>query len=820
MKRAISVLVILAMMIASVLVVVPVSAAGAVTEITSADDFLNMNSTGTYILANDITIREPYSGTFAGTFDGNNKTITLAGTATSVFYSINGGIVKNVKIAGNVTGEDITANYGALSPEASNCTIDGVNSAVSFTIAGEDDKADIFTGAGVGGIVGVAGDKTVVKNCVNSGNITVKCQGGDLAADANNHKESVGEFGLGGIVGKAYTTSWGTVTIDNCSSSGTLTTYQTRANVGGIIGMFYLTSGVVRKSANTGKINYTQTVYPTNAQSYQGVGGIVGSTRFTGDKDAASSVIIYGCNNGGAITVNNSEGSRNIWAGGILGRALATPNITISACNNTAKIVNNSEEGDWSAAGGIVGTFMSLGHGWTNTFKGDIKVLNCVNNGVIEASKHAAGILALSVEMASEDIKLTIEGCENKQTVTSKSHNAGGIVASMGYATYDKLVNGSIKNCINTANIGNSTTTGTNAGGIIAYFGAMGNGTFTIDKCYNSGTITAKPSGGVAGGIAGALVNGSKFTVSNCGSSKNGTVAQGTGMGGSNNTTTVGNITKAIDATDLDYLIASANTLKEEDYSASTWSDLTSAKATAESASAAKASQSAIDSAANALEAAINGLGLEEVDTTALAALVAEAKEIEKNEAKYTIKTYKKVINALYDAEAALASPYQSVIDAAAAALQEAIDGLADNPKYDPNKQPANKDEGNTDNGNSNSGNTGNTDNGNTDSGNTDNGNTNNGSSNDNGLGGLVPDSGNNSATTPEGDDGAGDVEGDVEGEGEGDVEGEGEGEAEGEGETEPAKKKGCGSSIAATAVVLSTVIALGAGVTFRKKED
>ena len=57
MKRAISVLVILAMMIASVLVVVPVSAAPAGTAVNSADEFLNMKSNGIYYLAKDITIK-------------------------------------------------------------------------------------------------------------------------------------------------------------------------------------------------------------------------------------------------------------------------------------------------------------------------------------------------------------------------------------------------------------------------------------------------------------------------------------------------------------------------------------------------------------------------------------------------------------------------------------------------------------------------------------------------------------------------------------------------------------------------------------------
>ena len=89
MKKTISILVIIAMMLASLLAIVPISAADPEgTAVTNETEFLAMTADGTYYLANDIVLSQPYGTIFSGTLDGNGKTITV--TNNPVFKNLAG----------------------------------------------------------------------------------------------------------------------------------------------------------------------------------------------------------------------------------------------------------------------------------------------------------------------------------------------------------------------------------------------------------------------------------------------------------------------------------------------------------------------------------------------------------------------------------------------------------------------------------------------------------------------------------------------------------------------------------------------------------
>ena len=99
MKRTISILVIVAMMLASLLAIVPVSAAEPEgTPVKNAKEFAAMDATGTYYLADDITISAP-SADFKGTLDGNGHTISnlkITGYKSTVGFfanTYNGAVV-------------------------------------------------------------------------------------------------------------------------------------------------------------------------------------------------------------------------------------------------------------------------------------------------------------------------------------------------------------------------------------------------------------------------------------------------------------------------------------------------------------------------------------------------------------------------------------------------------------------------------------------------------------------------------------------------------------------------------------------------------
>ena len=76
MKKALSLIMAICMIAA--LCSFSVAAAPEGTAISSAADFAAMDPAGTYYLANDITISEPYVNPFTGTIDGNGKTVTMA----------------------------------------------------------------------------------------------------------------------------------------------------------------------------------------------------------------------------------------------------------------------------------------------------------------------------------------------------------------------------------------------------------------------------------------------------------------------------------------------------------------------------------------------------------------------------------------------------------------------------------------------------------------------------------------------------------------------------------------------------------------------
>ena len=769
MKRIISVLVVLTMVLSSVLIVMPVSAASG-TAINNASDFLNMADNGAYYLAKDITITEAYSGTFSGSLDGNGKSITLSG-ASSALFMIDGATVKNLTLKGEISKKDVALSYGALAPEAKNCVIDNVDSQVKITIAGENDDA-VFTGMGVGGIIGYARNNVTIKNCDNSGAIKVNTKGGWLGTNSAGEKH--GWFGLGGIVGKVDA-GYTPFIIDTCTNSGALTSLQARTQLGGMVGEVKAAQATIRKSNNNGEINFTQTTYISSPASYSGIAGIVGATDFAADGQGASYLTIYGCNNTANVTDNAvSANTTNVWVGGILGRCLSPVKVTVSSCKNSGTITNNTKS-NWSSASGIVACFMSINLGWTTCKQApDMKILNCENTGAINGRSFAGGILGTTQQLNHENGKLVIEGCLNSGVIASEEGDAGGIVAAFGLGGgEDKLSNGTIKN---TKNTGSVTGAGVHAGGVIGYFGNMSDANFfTIENCTNSAAITSNNNAGLVGGIAGKLSNGALFKVINCASNgtiggtntatKKALIGNGTNVSvsgscygsgsdtyGTNDATNANTkvsaaLVKAVDNTDLVYLINYVKTLNSADYTSGSWSSVSTALSTAESAKSASV-QTTIDNAASGLENAIKNLALAPVDTSELAALIEEAEAV--NEDEYEFMGYANLMNVLANAKKALGSTSKSTVDAATVALQEALDALV----------PAANNGGNN--------------------------NTNNGDANNGGA-----------------DNGEADASDDA---------------AESGDEAE--EKKGCGSSIAATAVVLSTVLALGAGVAFRKKED
>lgn len=226
---------------------------------------------------------------FKGTFMGKRHTVKglASGEGLKSFglfgYVLRGNVynlvikdsaIKNAEIAGAFVAENECGriencyNYSYVSAEQKAGGIVGINNGgevkkcinfgvvyaeVAGGIIGEnletDSKASIVEilrnvgivigGRGVGGIVGINNDKAVIKQCVNTADISALCN-------------------VGGIVGA---NSRGTVA--ECRNSGNIYSKDEKSHIGGVVGV---NGGTVENSYNTGDIEGN--IY---------VGGVVGS---------------------------------------------------------------------------------------------------------------------------------------------------------------------------------------------------------------------------------------------------------------------------------------------------------------------------------------------------------------------------------------------------------------------------------------------------------------------------------------------------------------------------------------------------------------
>ena len=166
------------------------------------------------------------------------------------------------------------------------------------------------------------------------------------------------------------------------------------------------------------------------------------------------------------------------------------------------------------------------------------------------------------------------------------------------------------------------------------------------------------------------------------------------------------------DKTALEALIAEAENYNRADYTEETWAVFAEALTNAYGVDQdAAASQETVDEALAALQAAIDGLEKlrEDVNLDAIRSLIAEAQKLDKDD--YTAESWEAMQNALTDAVTAANDPEatQEQIDAAAAALEDAIGALekaepgeepgqdpGEEPGEDPGQNPDGKPDGNT----------------------------------------------------------------------------------------------------------------------------
>lgn len=375
--------------------------------ITNAAEFAAMTASGSYYLANDITIDATYTTVFTGVLDGRGHTVT---TSVPMFADMS-GTVKNLTVNGNIT---VASGYnGAVAKQTSgNAVYD------SITV-----NANLSGGSSTGGLVGYgpSGASIVATRCINNGNHSGTSQVGGLVGYVQGLTVAIDEcinYGnisstsySGGIIcrfGKNASTMSYRCNITNCINYGDVTSTNTRA-----AGVLAYSVGDITIS---GCINYGH-IYNTGNIVDFSAGGIYGEgsstyTSGTTTVNAKNSIAIRDCYNYGKIEATSS-------AGGIIARTSTVApasgyTYSIESCGNAGEIifVDGGSGKASRGAGGIVGYF----YGTTNH-----SISRCYNVGKVTASSSATDVVCKAAGIASyfNGTKVYFRDCYNAGTVTA-----------------------------------------------------------------------------------------------------------------------------------------------------------------------------------------------------------------------------------------------------------------------------------------------------------------------------------------------------------------------------------------------------------------
>ena len=455
---------------------------------------------------------EPIGGSknraFTGTFDGDGHTISglYINNGDSVYaglfgYVGRGGMIKGLTVEGKITISGSTSCVGGIAGRvegtevsemsvltdsddsktgiidcisnvtinvtyngSSGLSVEGiVGSCGGATISGCENYGDVsVVGASesdivnIGGIVGYSGSSTIIRNCCNTGAVSVqdaeKAYAGGLMGQSINTTLSgccnTGAVSVqdaekayaGGIMGQSINT-----TLSGCYNTGAVSVQNVEeANLGGLVGQSSEDTAV-SSCYNTGAVSAENAVYVK-------LGGVVGENR------SESVISSY---NTGDVTTENVE---DVYAGGAVGYNDGT----VSNCNNTGDV--GTKDVTYAAVGGVVGN------------SGD-KVSNCYNTGDVSAK-------ARSGDSSGDSV-----GYELPPVM------AGGVA---GYNSSG----GEVTDCYNTGDV--SVQGNSEAGADWAYPPAVAGGVVgnvrkgTVSNCYSIGTVSGENTedasvGGVAG---------------------------------------------------------------------------------------------------------------------------------------------------------------------------------------------------------------------------------------------------------------------------------------------------------------------------------
>jgi len=315
MKKFTALMLVVLMLVA--LVPFGASAAETATEVATAEQFAAMTD-GNYVLTANITLPAGWTAIdFAGTLDGNGKTVTVPADAP-IFEKVS-GTIKNLNLTGKVSLDDADRSelgvadggtlyhpLGVLANYTFGATIENVHSTVELTYAsGRTAKPSEWTT--VGGLIGTAmaaytvegeegakavvlGKSCTIKNVTVAGKITA-----DWGASMNGNRDN-----FGGLLGAVL----GNTDVSMVLVSAQMNIANTAGNKGGIVG--YAKAAYEAKMTGADAMLEKADIAPTFTDClFNGSFALTGNTgeRWGGIVGYARNIVIKNCANEG-----NAEG--------------------------------------------------------------------------------------------------------------------------------------------------------------------------------------------------------------------------------------------------------------------------------------------------------------------------------------------------------------------------------------------------------------------------------------------------------------------------------------------------------------------------------
>jgi len=412
-----------------------------------------------YILMNDLPDTTGFTpigdaaNPFTGTLDGGNNTITLSINLPSTNYVglfgvIDGGMVKDLTVAGSVTGMWFVGG------------IAGINGGTIWNAAA--DANDIFEGGDIinctvtaavhgeqriGGITGRNGGSYnywnsstdngtiflvgLIDNCDVTGTVSNVEYGGTGGIAGSNYGEIIDSSFSGSVIGGIAGNTGGMVgenyaDITDSNSTGTVTG---TGRLGGITG--YMSEGSIINCFATGNV--------TGATAND-VGGIVGYNGAGVIQDCYSTGHITGEGNVGGIA-----GTNDVYTGSLLTKGL------IDNCYSTGTVT-----GTENRAGGIVGRNFGVvqdSHSEGNVYGGDFvggvagvnwsdngEITNSYSTGDVTGDDYVGGVVGLNgspTNLGSYTASVIIDSYATG-TINGKIY-VGGVAGSNGGEVFEYI---------------------------------------------------------------------------------------------------------------------------------------------------------------------------------------------------------------------------------------------------------------------------------------------------------------------------------------------------------------------------------------------